>query len=126
MSRASFSIFLAAGADPQHPKLAAALENIRVYRSNETTADREIAILRIGESPDPGLHKAYLDWMAANLGITDAPSHLRDRHHHILKALLASGHGVTEQARTRMEHTLRNPSAVAAPRDPAKDRFEGQ
>lgn len=111
MTKTSFSSFLVEGVEPQHPGLAKKLEDIREYRGNESVADHEIAILRIGDTTDAALLGAYLDWMAENMRLTDAPKNLRARQNHILRALLHSDFDVTTQARLRIERAL----ATAAP-----------
>ena len=106
MTKTSFSSFLVEGVDPQHSGLATKLEEIREYRGRESVADHEIAILRIGDTTDAELLKAYLHWMEENLRITDAPVNLRMRQHHMLHVLLHSDFAVTTQARLRIERAL--------------------
>lgn len=106
MTKTSFSSFLVEGVDPKHPGLARRLEDIREYRGNESVADREIAILRIGDTTDATLLAAYLDWMGENLRITEAPKNLRARQQHMLQVLLHSDFDVTTQARLRIERLL--------------------
>jgi hypothetical protein len=115
MTKVSFSSFLVEGVDPQHAGLAEKLEEIREYRARESVADREIAILRIGDTTDAGLLTAYLRWMEENLRITDAPKHLGARQQHMLRTLLHGDFDVTTQARLRMER------ALATHRPPAND-----
>ena len=106
MTKTSFSNFLVEGVEPKHAGLAKRLGDILEYRGNESVADREIAILRIGDSTDAGLLTAYLDWMAENLRIALAPTHLRERQEHMMRALLQSDFAVTTQARIRIERSL--------------------
>ncbi|MDX2019990.1 MAG: hypothetical protein SF187_07095 [Deltaproteobacteria bacterium] len=116
MTKTSFSSFLVEGVDPKHPGLAKRLDDIREFRGNESVADHEIAILRIGDTTDATLLAAYLDWMGENLRITDAPKSLRLRQEHMLKVLLHSDFDVTTQARLRVERLLRGqpPSNAAS------------
>ena len=106
MTKTSFSSVLVEGVDPKHPGLAKRLQDIREYRGNESVADHEIAILRIGDTTDTALLSAYLAWMGENLRIDDAPQNLRARHAHMLRSLLTGDFDVTTQARLRIERAL--------------------
>ena len=106
MTKTSFSCFLAEGAATGHPALALALDNIRSYRGNESTADHEIGILRIGDTFDTALLTAYLDWLAAALGAINLPTNLRARHIRLLEILQGSDYSITEQASLRLQRSL--------------------
>lgn len=106
MTHTSFACFLHEGPPINHEGLAAALENIRSYRGNESTADHEIGLLRIGDTFDSELLSAYLDWLAAQLDATDLPKTLKAKQIKLFEQLQKGDYSVTPQARLRLERTL--------------------
>lgn len=106
MTHTSFASFLHEGPAPAHGGLATTLDNIRTYRGNESTADHEIGILRIGDTFDQTLLAAYLDWLADRLEATDLPKDLRKRQIKLLELLQAGDYSMTPQARLRLERDV--------------------
>gem|GEM_PF-6471266 len=106
MTQTSFSCFLHESPTVTHEGLAAALDNIRSYRGNESTADHEIGILRIGDTFDTGMLTAYLDWLATQLGATDLPKALKGKQVKLFEQLQSGDYSMTPQARLRLERTL--------------------
>jgi len=106
MSHTSFACFLHESPAVTHEGLAAALDNIRSYRGNESTADHEIGILRIGDTFDTGMLSAYLDWLATQLGATDLPKTLKAKQVKLFEQLQSGDYSMTPQARLRLERTL--------------------